>query len=374
MKILFVVCGEGLGHASRCLHLGHYLQQQGHTVHFAAYGKSYDFIDQHGCSNLHRTPREVCLEGEDGFFSLKKTLWCSKWIAADMVRSLLNVRKIIRNHAIDCVVCDTMYGGVLAARITKTPVVFITNQNHFNGVGGKTNPVWKVLNFLIRRYIRLADTVIVPDYPPPDTVSEYNIVVPEGEGSRYNFTGPFLDVDIRRFTFSRKTVFTSFGGEPYKLPMYQMLREIADAHPDLIFDVFYTGETLPASSPNFLSHGYVPNLYEHLAEAKIAIMHGGLTTLHEALLFEKPVLIIMDTSHPEQQNNAKKVVDMGAGIAIDGKKVTREILEAQIAYTMDLVPKPFCNNHACIDGRKNAAEIIKKSCRTHPGTNQSPGR
>ena len=374
MKILFVVCGEGLGHASRCLHLGHYIQQQGHTVHFATYGKSYDFIDQHGCSNMHRMPREVCLEGEDGFFSLKKTLWCSKWIVADMVRSMLNVRKIIRDHAIDCVVCDTMYGGVLAARITKTPVVFITNQNHFNGVGGKTNPVWKVLNFLIRRYIRLADTVIVPDYPPPDTVSEYNIVVPKGEEGRYHFTGPFLDVDVHRYIFCRKTVFTSFGGEPYKLPMYQMLREIADMRPDLIFDVFYTGEVLPESSLNFLSHGYVPNLYEHLAGAKIAIMHGGLTTLHEALLFEKPVLIIMDTSHPEQQNNAKKVVDMGAGIAIDGRKVTREILEAQIAMTMNLVPKPFCNNHACIDGRRNAAAIISKSCRRDPGNIQSTDR
>ena len=66
MKILFVVCGEGLGHASRCLHLGHYLQKQGHDIHFAGYGKSYDFLEKHECSNLHQTPREVCLEGETG--------------------------------------------------------------------------------------------------------------------------------------------------------------------------------------------------------------------------------------------------------------------------------------------------------------------
>ena len=56
MKILFVVCGEGLGHASRCLHLGNFLQQQGHTIHFAGYGRSYDFIGQQGITNLHRNP------------------------------------------------------------------------------------------------------------------------------------------------------------------------------------------------------------------------------------------------------------------------------------------------------------------------------
>ncbi len=365
MNILFVVCGEGLGHASRCLHLGHYIQQQGHTVHFAAYGKSYDFMDEHRCSNLHRTQREVFLEGEDGFFSLKKTLWCSKWIAINMVRSVLSVRRLIRSHAIDCVVCDTMYGGLLAARFTRTPVVFITNQNHFNGVGGTTNPVWRMLNFLIRRYIRLATRVVIPDYPPPDTVSEYNIVIPGGEENRYHFTGPFLAIDLSRYTMGSETVFCSFGGEPYKLPMYQMLRQIADARPDLFFEVFYTGKELPASSPNFISQGYVPNLYEYLAKARIAIMHGGLTTLHEALIFEKPVLIIMDPSHPEQQNNAKKIVDMGAGTAIDGRSVTRESLEAQLARTMELMPKPFCEKHACIDGRRNAFAIIAQVCGQH---------
>jgi len=358
MNLLFVVCGEGLGHASRCLHLGHYFQQQGHAVHFAAYGKSYDFIDQHGCANLHRTHREVSLEGEDGFFSLKKTLWHSKWIVFDMVRSALRVREIIREHGMECVVCDTMYGGVIAGRLCNVPVVFITNQNHFNGIGGTTNPVWKVLNFLIRRYIRLATHIIIPDYPPPDTVSEYNIIVPAGEEQRYSFTGPFLDVNPEGYTYCHDCVFASFGGEPYKLPMYQMLRSIADKRKDLTFDVFYTGAALPESSDNFISHGYVPNLYEHLARARVAIVHGGLTTLHEALLFEKPVLIIMDPNHPEQQNNAKKIVDMGAGTSVDGRTVTREVLEEKLAETMEIIPKPFQKEHAAIHGRKNAYGII----------------
>ena len=361
MRILFVVCGEGLGHASRCLHLGHFMQQEGHEIHFAGYGKSYDFMDEHQCTNLHRTPREVCLEGEGGFFSLRRTLWYSKGILIDMVRSVLSVRRLLKSYRFDCVVCDTMYGGVLAARLMRVPVVFITNQNHFNGSNGAINPVWKTLNFLIRRYIRLAEMVIVPDYPAPDTVSEYNIVVPLGEESRYVFTGPFLHVDPDKYTYLQKTIFTSFGGEPYKLPMYQLLKNIADKRTDLFFDVFYTGPELPDSSPNFVSHGYVPNLYEHLAEARVAIVHGGLTTLHEALLFEKPVLIIVDPNHPEQQNNAKKIVDMGAGISVDGRSVTGEIIERMLDEAMVIVPKPFRKEHVNINGKQKAAEIIVKA-------------
>jgi len=358
MNILFVVCGEGLGHASRCLHLGHYLQQLGHTVHFAGYGKSYDFMEQHKCSNLHHTPREVCLEGEDGFFSLKKTLFCSKWILFDMVFSAMSVSRIISRHRFDCVVCDTMYGGVIAARVHRLPVVFITNQNHFNGPGNTTNSVWTILNFLIRRYLRLAHHILVPDYPPPDTVSEYNIVVPEGEERGYHFTGPFLDVDPDRYTYANRTIFTSFGGEPYKLPLYQMLKVIADRNKDLRFEVFYTGPVLPESSDNFVSHGYVPNLYEHLAQAHIAIVHGGLTTLHEAMLFEKPVLIIMDPNHPEQQNNARKIVDIGAGTSVDGRYASCDLLEEKIAETMKCCPRPIRNAHPVMNGRKTAAKII----------------
>lgn len=358
MKLLFVVCGEGLGHASRCLHLGHFLQQEGHTVHFAGYGKSYDFMNQHGCTALHGIQREVCLEGENGFFSLKKTLRYSKFVPFDILRSARDVRRLIHDHHYDCVVCDTMYGGVLAARLERVPLVFITNQNHFNGPDGTTNPVWAIMNLLIRRYLRLANRVIVPDYPPPDTVSEYNLRIPASERDRYCFTGPFYQFDPNRYTYGSATIFASFGGEPYKLPMYQMLRSIADRRKDLLFDVFYTGPVLPESSDNFLSHGYVPNLYEHLAQAKIAIVHGGLTTLHEALLFEKPVLIIMDPGHPEQQNNAKKIVDMGAGTAVDGRTITPGVLEEKIAQTMMLVPRSFRASHAAINGRKNAAGII----------------
>jgi UDP-N-acetylglucosamine--N-acetylmuramyl-(pentapeptide) pyrophosphoryl-undecaprenol N-acetylglucosamine transferase len=358
MKILFVVCGEGLGHASRCLNLGQYMEQQGHTIHYASYGKSYDFMDHNGCSCLHRIHREVCLEGTNGFFSLKKTLWHSKTLVLNLLQSGLDVRGLCRRYGYDCVVCDTMYSGVTGARLARVPAVFITNQTHFNGPNGTTNLVWKVLNILIRRYMRFARKVIIPDYPAPDTLSKYNIRYSTRDQGRYCLTGPFNRFDPERYTFDNRTIFTSFGGEPYKIPMYLMLKGIAERRKDLLFDVFSTGSVLPESSDNFLTHGYVPNLYEHLASARIAIVHGGLTTLHEALIFEKPVLVIMDPGHPEQQNNAMRIVEMGAGTSIDGRNITPELLEQKIAETMKIVPQPFRATHAGVNGWQNAAEVI----------------
>jgi UDP:flavonoid glycosyltransferase YjiC (YdhE family) len=137
-----------------------------------------------------------------------------------------------------------------------------------------------------------------------------------------------------------------------------MLRDIADRHKELFFDVFYAGRGLPESSNNFASHGYVPNLYEYLALARIAIVHGGLTTLHEAMLFEKPVMIVMDPFHPEQQNNARKIVAIGAGTSVDGRSATCDVLEKKIAETMKCCPRPIRKVHPAMTGRKSAAEII----------------
>jgi uncharacterized protein (TIGR00661 family) len=315
-------------------------------------------MQQHACGHLHFTPREVFLIGENGFFSLKKTLWESRWIPWTLLKSAANVRRLLRDNNFDGVVCDTMYGGVISAWFRHVPVVFITNQNHFNGPNGTTNPVWKTLNFLIQWYLSFADHVIIPDYPPPDTISEFNIQIPDNKKDRYSFTGPFYEFNPDRYVYEQNTIFTSFGGEPYKLPMYQTLKKIADKRKDLYFDVFYTGEVLPESSDNFISHGYVPNLFEHLARARIAIVHGGLTTLHEVLLFEKPMLIIMDPGHPEQQNNAKKIMNIGAGMAVDGRTVTQEILEKKIEEVMVLHPPPFRQFHQTVNGRQNAMDLI----------------
>jgi uncharacterized protein (TIGR00661 family) len=256
-----------------------------------------------------------------------------------------------------------MYGGLLAARSLKVPAVFITNQNHFSGYDGRRNAVWSSLNFLLRHYLRFADHIIIPDFPPPHTISEYNLVISPDEAHRYTFTGPLFEVERDKYVFSEKTIFASFGGEPYKLPMYSMLREIADEHSDLLFDVFYTGADLPQSSKNFLSHGYVPNLFEHLAEAKTAIVHGGLTTLHEALLFGKPVLLIVDPNHPEQQNNAKKVVAMRAGVAVDGRSLDRKIMEEKISEVAGLQCSCFWENYGAMNGRAKAAAIIEQAAK-----------
>ena len=83
-----------------------------------------------------------------------------------MIRSALAVRRLIREEGFECVVCDTMYGGVMAARLGKvsrwssSPTRTISTART-----APTNPIWRFLNVTIRRYLRLCRSCDHPRLP-----------------------------------------------------------------------------------------------------------------------------------------------------------------------------------------------------------------
>lgn len=360
MNILFAVCGEGLGHASRSTKLAAYLEQHGHSCSFASYGKAYDFIQKQGFS-VHEISREVTLGGDDGLFSLAKTLWLSKSVPASLLNSYRDTKRLLEEQQIDLLVADTMYAAGYAAKSRGIRNVFITNQNTFASAATPDALYWRCLSKMVQTYLRkVPDIVIVPDFPPPHTISGYNLKIPVSETDHYRFVGPIFDRDPSAVALEKEAIFASFGGEPFKLPLYAMLREIADEMPDLRFEVFSTTPGLPESTENFQTFGYVPDLQPYLAKSRAAILHGGLTSLMEALSFEKPVVMIIDPYHPEQWNNARKIEEIGAGIMIRGDAVTKEALSGAVRQAVSLTPPNMRELFSSANGREIVRTILEE--------------
>jgi len=70
MKIQIFMCGEGLGHTSRCLAVGERLIKEGHRVVFCAYGYSKKHIEGAGFNALE-IPSEIKLVGKSGSGCIK---------------------------------------------------------------------------------------------------------------------------------------------------------------------------------------------------------------------------------------------------------------------------------------------------------------
>jgi uncharacterized protein (TIGR00661 family) len=88
----------------------------------------------------------------------------------------------------------------------------------------------------------------------------------------------------------------------------------------------------------------------------VAILHGGLTSLMEALSLGKTIVMIVDPYHPEQWNNARKIEEMGAGIAIFGNNVTKDRLDDAISQALTMTPP----NMQELFSTSNGCETIRK--------------
>lgn len=366
MKILFVVCGEGLGHASRSTKLARYLTGIGHTCYFAAYDKGFRFIEKQGFS-VFETPREVTLEGNEGSFDMGKTVKSSLGIPISLTKSFFQIRRFLKSEKIDFLVADTMFAcGVAAKSLGRLPVLFITNQNKFGSAAEPDAFLWKAMSRVISTYHRFVpDLIAVPDFAGKNMVCEYNFDPEDKAREKYIPVGPLLDDRIYEYTPTSETIFASFGGEPYKLAMYQILRKIADKMPEESFEVYSTTPGLPADSANFKSHGYVPVLFEPMSRAKAAIIHGGLTSLHEALFYRKPVILIIDPHHPEQWNNGRKIEDAGLGILIRSDEVSEEKLRDALSRALSMNVPDLRHLYEEMDGCVGCANLIEQIYRKH---------
>ncbi|MDM7918141.1 MAG: glycosyltransferase family protein, partial [Methanosarcina sp.] len=122
MRIMIFMCGEGLGHTSRCLALGKELLAAGHEIEFGAYGYSKDLVEKTGYQ-AQEIPSEIKLVGKAGGLdmagSIEATLKNAQLLGGP------RVLKLIRDFKPEVVVSDSYYLSILAAIVLKIPVYLI---------------------------------------------------------------------------------------------------------------------------------------------------------------------------------------------------------------------------------------------------------
>lgn len=359
MRILLAVCGEGFGHSSRCMKLAKYLERHGHKTIFASYDKAYDFIKDHGFK-VFKTCREVTLEGSGGYFDFAKSLKSSIGMPKALFNSFIDIRRLIKREKIELVIADTMFAAGAAAKTLGLPLIFITNQNHFSSPTEPNALHWNLFSKIITAYHHIVPNIIaVPDFPPPYTICGYNFKIKDGD-KKYKFVGPIIDDRIKQYNETQETVFASFGGGTFKLPLYTMLSEIAKRRPELKFEIFSATKGFPKNTENFIASEFIDNVFPNMAKAKTAIVHGGLTSLHELTYYNKPLILIIDPYHPEEGNNGRKIVETGRGIMLYGNTVTEDILSEAIDKAAAMKPENYKGLYEKYSGAAGIEELIEE--------------
>ena len=103
-------------------------------------------------------------------------------------------------------------------------------------------------------------------------------------------------------------------------------------------------------------HGYVHDLYRHLAACDLAVVQGGLTTTMELTASQRPFIYVPLRHHFEQNFHVRhRLAQYGAGRCVDYEETRPEALAAAIA---EEVARPVSYRPVETDGAKRAAALL----------------
>jgi pimeloyl-ACP methyl ester carboxylesterase/predicted glycosyltransferase len=103
-------------------------------------------------------------------------------------------------------------------------------------------------------------------------------------------------------------------------------------------------------------HGYVHDLYRHLAACDLAVVQGGLTTTMELTASQRPFIYVPLRHHFEQNFHVRhRLATYGAGRCLDYEQTTPEILASAMA---EEISRPVSYRPVETDGAARAAACL----------------
>lgn len=295
-KILYGVCGEGSGHASRALVLINFLKSKGHEVKILSYDTGFEVLRKYYKVEKIIGPRFVYKHNKVQYFS---TILKNIKITSKSARPIEKALKIAKTFEPDLIITDFEPISCLVANIKKIPLISIDNQHLITNTKIEYPPKYKndamAAKAVIKLFIHKANAYLVTNFfsiktlnaktfivPPILRQQIFNIKTKEDDFVLVYSTSNFNDITAQLKEINKKFV------------IYGMNKEEIDKN--LIFK-------LP-SQEGFL---------RDLSNCQAVISSSGFTLLTEALYLKKPFLAMPVEKQFEQVINAFYLEKLGYG-------------------------------------------------------------
>jgi UDP-N-acetylglucosamine--N-acetylmuramyl-(pentapeptide) pyrophosphoryl-undecaprenol N-acetylglucosamine transferase len=378
--------GVGLGHASRLVMVADYLRQNGINIQFSSYGEAVRYVSLRGYKCANVSPVEFAWSMEGGF-SVKDSIANVPLWFANFLRQVNQETRNIIEYDPDVVVSDSRLSPLMAARLLKVPSIVILNQiklllsprlheiaasRIFESVTGEfLGSLWA-----------MADRVLVPDLPPPYTLSAHNIWDVGSASRKVEYIGfasprPTVNkedmtkvVDNLGFDKRRPLVFVHVSGPiQTRSALLKIAVETAKVLDPKIQFVISAGNPSGKSDPIRIGrlswyYEWCPVRDEIFAACNLLVLRGGHVALSQAIQFGKPVVTVPIENHGEQLGNSAKISELGAGIMLHQKGLRPEQLGEAIEK---VVGNPDYNKKVCelqrlaetLNGVHNIVQIVR---------------
>ena len=334
MRLLLSCAELGLGHVSRIVPLGKRLQKNGHELFFFSGGKAYEILQKEFAQVYKCTPVSwyenaygiitsasllnllvplPIFNMEQNRFELKSSN------AMETIHRYYDIRENLHDVAPDLLIADGDINALRLAERWRIPSLYIANMIRPSyGFSAFLNPGER----LVERYVKNCTKIVIPDNPPPYTVSEYSIgnIADMGLDDKAEYIGSFIDTTP--VEGAQEHIFVPISGPPGTrgkllktvLPVLEKLKT------KCVISLGTPGKKASAKIGNYELHTWLSEdeRKEAMRNAKYVIFSGGHATCFETIKYGKPSICI--PSQPEQLGNAAKLQNLKCSLTAKNKK------------------------------------------------------
>lgn len=385
MRVYFAPCGIGLGHVGRCIPIAKKLLEKSAEIVFSTYREGIGYVQREKFQLIVAPPIGFQVK-PDGTVDFRQTAvdpgpFLASFTLLEQVNSEV---RTIESYKPDVVVSDSRVSPLLAARILRIPRICILNQ--FQAIIPRKKRFLRLARFadfitltLIGKIWTSGNILLIPDFPPPYTISAGNLSIPKFYKKNVKLIGPILPVkpnqlpnekDLRKklkLPDNKPVIFAPISG-PIKERAFLtgILRKILLEFPEdyeIVMSLGYPStDNKPISHGNVTIYKWIPNRFEYLKASDLVIGRAGHGTITQCMSYGKPMILIPTPSHTEQLINARQAKKLGIAKIIQQEELSKDKLLKSIQQTfeknsfekLEEVQKEALKH----DGLENAAKII----------------
>ncbi len=344
-RIYFSPCGIGLGHASRSIPIAQELQRRGASVVFSTYLEGIDYTEKQGFKVLPVPPISMSNDAS-GSIDLKMSSVNQGVKALPTFAKQVNAElRYMKSFRPDAVVSDSRLSPIFAAKLLGIPILLILNQFTPLVPSEKMFILNKaadgVIMTLIGRGWGYADSIPIPDFPAPNTLSIDCLRIPKPYKSKVELIGAILPrrreevnpADGIRIGLGvapeQKLVYAAISGpRAERIPLLRLLTPIFESFPDDYRVVMSmgdpNGDSKPIHSGSLVKLAWAKDKFDLLNACDIVVSRGGHETMMQSICYAKPAIIIPVPKHPEQYGNARRAQELGVAQAIHQRNIERD--------------------------------------------------
>lgn len=352
----FAPYGVGLGHASRLVMVADQLQNNDVRVRFSSFGEAASYITMRGYECATVAPMEFAWSMEGGF-SIKNSLANIPLWFANFSRQVNQETRNMTTYSPDIIVSDSRLSPLLAAKLLRIPSIVILNQvKLLLSPRLRELAVARLFEEMVGELLgsmwNMADRVLIPDLPPPYTISAHNVWEVGSTAPRLEYVGftspkPFVtEGEVNRvvkkleFDRSRPVVFIHVSGPAgTRMALVRVALEASKMLDSKIQFVISEGNARGSTEPRKIGESgwyyeWCPVRDEIFAMSELLVLRGGHVALSEAIQFGRPVVTVPIENHGEQLGNSAKIAELGMGVMLRPKGLKAEQLASSISEVL----------------------------------------